>query len=170
MNRRSIVGLIIAVPAISPAVAFAQSSASTASLEDKHAAETLEAGAVALETSKIALAKATDINVKRFAQFEAAEQEAVASVVKAVSRFGDDKLSATDQATADRLNAMPAGKEFDQAYVKGQIEGHQKLLQIQEAYLSAGKEVTHRTIATLARGHIKEHLSNLEQLQKPMAG
>lgn len=170
MNRRSVFGLIAMAAAIAPAQAFAQSSAAAPSLEAKHAADTLEAGAIALETSKAALAKATDTNVKRFAQFEAAEQETVASVVKAASRLGDVKPPAEAKAMADRLTAMPAGKEFDQAYVKGQVEGHQKLLQIQEAYLAAGKDLTHRSIAMLARGHIKEHLAQLELLHKPAAG
>lgn len=63
------------------AAAAAQSSQSSVSVEAKHAANTLEAGAVALETSRSALAKATDPNVKRFAQFEVAEQENVAMIV-----------------------------------------------------------------------------------------
>src|SRR4051794_4384383 len=115
MNRRSAVKFAIASVFVPPA-AFAQTSASTPSLEAKHAADTLETGAVALETSKAALAKATDPNVKRFAQFEAAEQETVADVVKAASRLADVKPPPDAKAMIDRLNATPSGKEFDQAY------------------------------------------------------
>lgn len=68
----------------------------------------------------------------------------------------------------DSLSALPAGKSFDAGYVKAQIDGHKALLEIQEKYLSAGKDVTHRSIAALARGHIKKHLSVLEALEKAL--
>jgi putative membrane protein len=145
---------------------FAQSSQTSVSAEAKHAADTLQAGAIALETSRLALQKATDPNVKRFAGFEAAEQETMRSVLKNASRQEAPKLDNEGKAMVETLAGMPAGKSFDAAYVKGQIDGHNKLLGIQESYLSSGKDGTHRSIAALARGHIKEHLANLEVLEK----
>lgn len=68
MDRRSLLNISLAASLL-PAAAFAQSSQSSTSLEAKHAADTLDAGTVALETSRVALTKATDPNVKRFAQF-----------------------------------------------------------------------------------------------------
>ena len=166
MDRRTLVQLSLAA-SVMPAAAFAQSSQSSVSMEAKHAADTLEAGTVSLEVSRIALTKATDQNVKRFAQFEVAEQETVGTVVKAAARLSEaPRPSGDGKAMVDTMAALPAGKSFDAAYVKGQIDGHKKLLQIQEAYLSKGKDVTHRSIAALARAHIKEHLANLEILQK----
>lgn len=149
-----------------PTAAFGQSSQTATSLEAKHASDTLEAGSVALETSRIALTKSTDPNVKRFALFEAAEQETVATVVKAAARIPDAPQPPADgRAMIETMSGLPAGKSFDAAYVKSQIDGHRRLLEIQEAYLAAGKDVTHRSIAALARGHIKEHLATLEILQ-----
>lgn len=165
MDRRSLVQLSLAA-SLMPGAALAQSSQTSISMEAKHAADTLAAGTIALETSRVALQKATDPNVKRFAEFEAAEQETVASVVKAAARQEAPKPENDGKAMVETLAGMPAGKSFDTAYVKGQIDGHRRLLQIQEAYLSGGKDVTHRSIAALARGHIKEHLANLEVLQK----
>jgi putative membrane protein len=80
------------------------------------------------------------------------------------------KLSTEAQSMIDKLKAMPAGKEFDMAYFKGQMDGHTKVLKTQETYLDAGKEPTHRAIAMLAMGHIKEHMANLEAMKKTMAG
>ncbi|TCR68254.1 DUF4142 domain-containing protein [Bosea sp. BK604] len=166
MNRRSLIQSALAASLV-PTSVLGQSSQTTTSLEAKHASETLEAGTVALETSRVAMNKATDANVKRFAQFEAAEQETVAAVIKDAARISDaPKPSGDGKAMIDTLASLPAGKSYDLAYVKGQIDGHNLLLQIQEAYLSTGKDATHRSIAALARGHIKEHLANLEILQK----
>lgn len=169
MDRRSVVKLALASSLI-PAKAFAQSSQSKPSAEAKHAADTLSAGAVALETSRVAMNKASDAGVKRFAEFEAAEQETVATVVKAASRLDSTASSPDDEGKAvlESLSGIGSGKSFDAAYVKVQIDGHQKLLQIQEAYLANGKDTLHRSIAALARGHIKEHLANLELLQRQL--
>lgn len=172
MDRRTLIQTSLAASLL-PAAAFAQTSANRATPETRHAAETLEAGTVALETSKAAMSKAADAALKRFAEFEVAEQETIGKVVKAASRLPEanpPKLGSEAQAMIDKLKAMPAGKDFDMAYFKGQMEGHARLLKIQETYLTAGKDPTHRFIAMLAMGHIKEHLANLESIQKAMAG
>ncbi|MGX1742466.1 DUF4142 domain-containing protein [Bosea sp. NPDC055353] len=141
MKRRTLVQLSAAAILL-PTAAFAQSSQTSVSLEAKHAADTLEAGAVALETSRVALSKATDPTVKRFAQFEVAEQETVATVVKTAARLSvDPKPAETGKAVIDTLSAMQAGKSFDVGFVEVQIDGHKALLQIQEKYLSDGKDV-----------------------------
>lgn len=168
MNRRTIIQASI-IPFLGPTMAIAQSSANGMTPETKHAADTLEAGTVALETSKAALAKASDAALKRFAEFEVTEQETVAKVVKAASKMSESapaKLNAQATTTIDKMKSMPAGKEFDDAYFKVQVEGHTKLLEIQNAYLGAGKDVTHRSIAMLAAGHIKEHLANLQAMRR----
>ncbi|MEZ2410645.1 DUF4142 domain-containing protein [Bosea sp. RCC_152_1] len=169
MDRRTVVKLALA-SSIMPTGAFAQSSQSKPSAEAKHAADTLRAGALALETSRVAMKKASDAGVKRFAEFEAAEQETVGSVVKAASRLDPAAASPDDQGKAvlEALSGVGSGKSFDAAYVKVQVDGHQKLLQIQEAYLANGKDALHRSIAALARGQIKEHLANLDLLQRQL--
>ena len=167
MDRRSF--LQAAMVSALPSAAFGQSAPAGMSPEQKHAAETLEASAMLLEASRAAVTKAGDANVRRFAQFEAAEQDVVASVVKAatgMSETAPPPLSAEAKAMVEILKATPSGPEFDKAYVKGQVEGHQRLLQIQEVYLTNGKNQTHRSIATLIRGHIKEHLAQLELMNK----
>jgi putative membrane protein len=79
-----------------------------------------------------------------------------------MSETAEPKLSDGAKAMIAKIKAMPAGKEFEEAYFKGQVEGHTKLLEIQNAYLASGKDVTHRSVAMLAAGHIKEHLANLQ--------
>jgi putative membrane protein len=66
-----------------------------------------------------------------------------------------------------KLQQAKAGDAFDKEYVKGQIEGHQELLQIQERFLQ-GRPQNREAMnaAKLARGHIKEHLALLKDIQE----
>ena len=71
----------------------------------------------------------------------------------------------------------PAGKEvlatlkglngagFDKAYVAAQLDGHKKLLAIQEHYLKVGQNREHLSVAKLARGMINEHIDHLGTLK-----
>ena len=169
MNRRTLVQASIIIPFLGSTAAMAQTSANGMTPETKHAADTLEMGTGALETSRAAVSKVSDAALKRFAEFEVAEQETVGKVVKAASKMSETtapKLSAAATAMIEKMKGMPAGKEFEDAYFKGQVDGHTKLLEIQNTYLAAGRDVTHRSIAMLAAGHIKEHLANLQAMRR----
>lgn len=172
MNRRESLGALALIALASPASAQPAAATKLAGAEHIHTSETMEAGSVSLETSRVAISKSSAPGVKRFAQAESAEQETVASVLKTHAGL-DEKtkppMTAEGKAAIDRLHAVKTGPEFDKAYVAAQIEGHQHLLRIQETYLTNGKDATSRAIAMLARGHIKEHLMYLETLQKELA-
>ena len=49
-----------------------------------------------------------------------------------------------------------------------QTQGHQQLLAIQERYLQRGKDPASRAVAMLARGHIKEHLTQIDLLKRSL--
>jgi predicted outer membrane protein len=182
MNRRDAFTLVAAASLLPASLSAAQAQAQaqptgaqpgTGTQEAKYVTDTLMAGSSSLETSRVAISKATNPMVKRFAQFESAEQETIAQVLKDRANMADNakpKMEAEGKAPIDKLHDVKTGPDFDKAYVEAQLEGHQRLLQIQEAYLSNGKDQAHRIIATMARGHIKEHLANLEMIRKDMAG
>lgn len=177
MNRRI---LLAAVAAAAAAPAAAQTGpaspmggsaapapgAKLGNLEVEHGKKTTIAGAAALETSRIALQKARDPGVKQFAQFEVEEQTTLAGVLETVDpSYGAAKPDARAGDMLRVLAAMAPGPDFDKAYVKGQIEGHRTLMQIQEDYLKTGSNRERVTIAKLARGMIREHLALLEHIQ-----
>jgi putative membrane protein len=142
----------------------------------QHLQQTLAAGTVALQTSEIALQKAQNPMVKQFAQFERDEQTTIAEVLRSMQEpaaTASGGAASTPEIPADKANMMQqlqqakAGAEFDRMYIQGQVQGHQELLQIQERYLqSNSRNREHVNAAKLARGHIKEHLTRLQDIQK----
>jgi predicted outer membrane protein len=74
------------------------------------------------------------------------------------------RLLATRRSKMKKLEG--AGGDFDRGYVQAEIEGHNKLQQIQEAYISVGQNQGQVDIAKLVRGMIKEHLTLLADIDK----
>ena len=170
MNRRQTLRALSFAAIALPTASFAQTGERAA--EDEHMRATLDAGKTSLETSRIALSKATDPAVKRFAQLELAEQETLAEVFAPRidrSQAAQPKIDAEAKAAIDRVHAQQAGPAFDKVFLTEQMEGHRKLLAIQEAYLEKGRDPHQRGLALLIRGQVKEHILDLELIQKEKA-
>jgi putative membrane protein len=94
--------------------------------EMKHMRDTMMAGMVALETSRIALEKARNDQVKQYAQFEKDEQEGIAEVLKSMMDPASTssampmpmQLQGEDAAMVQKMRGMQAGAEFDRMYVR----------------------------------------------------
>ena len=178
MNRRHMLTTTVALaalPAMLASVARAQGTAMAP--EKKHAEDTKKVGSLSLATSRVAKEKATDPMVKAFAGWEVAEQETIADILKSMESEGkaegalkppsssevEAMLDAEGKATLDKLKAA-SGAEFDHAYVTAQLDGHRKLLAIQEEYLKVGQNREHLSVTKLARGQIKEHIDHLQMM------
>ncbi len=94
-----------------------------------------------------------------------AEQETIAEILRAemptASISGTEKhakMSSDKKAKMiDELKNAKDG-EFDRAYLKGQLEGHIKLLEVQETYIAKGKNKDHVNLAKLrARPNQRTH-------------
>lgn len=180
MNRRHMLKSTLALAALPTLLASAASAQDTASSpEKKHAEETKKVGSLSLATSRVAVEKANDSMVKAFAAWEVAEQETIADILKLMETDAkaegalkppseaevEAMLDADGKAALDKLKAA-SGAEFDQAYLAGQLDGHKKLLAIQEEYLKVGQNREHLSVTKLARGQIKEHIDHLEMMTK----
>ena len=186
MHRRQILaGAAGASLALVATAALAQSSSQPMAAgenEMKHDKDTGTVGALSLAESRVAETKATDAMVKQFAGFEVAEQETIADILMSMKADPAAAEGALKKPTEAQVAAMldPTGKAalaklegmsgaaFDRMYVTAQIDGHRKLLRIQEDYLKVGKNREHLAVAKLARGQIREHLALLENLQSKM--
>jgi len=135
----------------------------------QHREATLRVGSLAKQASQLALQRASHPAVKQFAGFEDAEQTTIAQVLTNTQNPPPAPLDANEVATLRQLQAA-AGPAFDQAYVQGQITGHQQLLGIQEAFLRGqpgmGTDAVH--VAMLARTVIQMHLTMLGDLERAL--
>jgi len=181
MNRRLMLTTLAAsafIPAVMAAPQlFAADSKTMGDAEKKHAEMTKMTGALSLATSRVALMNASGDMVKMFAKFEVAEQETIADILMSMTM--DKAQGALKVPTDSEVEAMldPAGKEmvtklkalkgadFDKEYLMGQLDGHKKLLMIQEDYLKVGQNREHLNTAKLARGMINEHIAHLEMMK-----
>jgi putative membrane protein len=145
--------------------------------EAQHMKDTMRVGSLSLETSRVALQKAQNASLKQFAQFEVAEQETIAEVLKSMqganvttgqgaapNAEAKGQLDEKGKQTLQKLQQAKSGPEFDKEYLQGQKEGHQELLKIQETYIRSGRQREAVNVSKLARGQIKEHLALLDNI------
>jgi len=161
----------VAIPAILTAFpALAQTTPAEGSGDQSdYVKQTLTVGTVALKTSEIAAEKATDPMVKEFATLEVAEQKTIASILSATEAGKTPpELPAEEQAKIDDLNAKEAGPEFDAAYIDGQIEGHNKLLQIQQTISGETEATVEAITARLAEQAVTSHLAMLNHIKSEL--
>jgi putative membrane protein len=194
MNRRLLLASIAtaaasrvaaqtSAPQQAPAQTIAPAAPAMGGMSDaqrKHINDTMAVGSLSLVLSRIALPKADNALLKQFIEFEIAEQETVADILKTLRTNGAPtgsieaptdaelmrNLDETGKASVEKLRASRAGSEFDHAYIQYEVEGHRKLLDIQEVYLKVHDNLDQTNIAKLARGMIKEHLTLLTGVQK----
>lgn len=128
-------------------------------------------GLLALVTSQMAQAKATSPAVKMFADAEVAEQQGISRALKDMNTTMP-LLNADQQIIVGKLKAAAKGREFDEAYMEGQIMNHKKLLMITENYLdntdsrsNASLERSSQSLAKMSLPVIKRHLKTAIDLE-----
>mgnify|MGYP004539096587 CR=1 FL=1 len=170
MFRRSI-PLALAGAALIPAMARAQAPAASANPQagtapnrmagmspDQLALRTHEAGAFSLITARVGVEKATNPDVKRFANFEVTEQEGVAQAMKLAGHNFPDHAPTGEKAQALQRLQAASGAEFDRMFLQVQEQGHQELLNLTTALMNSTAPAPDKITALLANGQVKEHL------------
>jgi putative membrane protein len=164
MDRRNAL-TVLAIAIASPSLALAREAMSEA--EKEHAMQTLAVGSVALETAKIAEDKAQNAWVKKFAQYEVAEQTTIASILKSMGAT-PAKLTQKQSEVITMAREAKAGPSFDEDFLANQLDGHKELLQIQDTYIDQGKDEGAVNLSKLARAQIKEHIDLIETIRKEL--
>ncbi len=199
MDRRALLGGLAAVVVALPALAQTSGSSSSTmpsagaggaamnamgDAEMQHMQQTMQLGMVALETSRIALNKAHNDDLKQFANFEVQEQTTLSEILRSMmdpsataatgstagqAAMPNVQMDASARDMIQKLQGQQAGAEFDKMYLDGQLQGHRNLLQVQERYLqSNSRNREHMNVARMARTQIREHIALLETMQKTM--
>jgi putative membrane protein len=167
MNRRL---LLASIATLSASRVVAQSTSPPApapsamtDAREKHIRDTTAFGSLSLLLSRMAKSKVTHPLLKQFVDFEIVPSGSTPSPSDAdLTQNLDD----TGKASVEKLRALKAGSEFDRDYIRYEVEGHRKLLDIQEVYLKAPDNLDQANVAKLARGMIKEHLALLADIDK----
>ena len=178
MNCRFLLASIAAA-SVSRVAAQTAAPSGLTDAQRKHINDTMAVGSLSLMLSRIARPKANNALLKQFVEFEIAEQETVADILKAIQTNAPtgsilaptdaelmQNLDDASKASVEKLRGLRAGTEFDHDYIQYEVEGHRKLLDIQEAYLKVHDNLDETNVAKLARGMIKEHLTLLTGVQK----
>jgi len=139
-----------ATPAASAGQAFADTAAASDAFE--------------IQTSQLAATKAKSAKVKSFAEqmikahtdSTAKLKAAAASAAPAITPA--PKMTAMQQQTLDNLSSK-SGAEFDTAYAKAQVDGHQMTLDALKAYSATGDVPTLKTFATNMVPIVTAHLN-----------
>ena len=201
MDRRALIGglaaALIAVPALaqtsgsssampSGAMSSNRTSGQMSQADMQHMQQTMQLGMVALESSRMAMNKVRNEDLKRFASFEVQEQTTLSEVLRSMMDPGATAATGSagnqaaqsgmamqmDASTRDMMQKMQnqqAGAEFDKMYLEAQLQGHRDLLQVQERYLQSNPQNReHVNMAKMARGQISEHIVMLQEMQKTM--
>ena len=180
--------VLVAVAAVAATASFAQSQSNptpggASGPDEQYIRQTMATGSLSLAASRMAEQTAQSDDLKEFAQFELAEQETLADILRSLQNTGpvDGTIKPPSEAEVERhldqrgreelqkMRAAPAGTEFDREYLEVQMNGHQELLRIQESYLNSqpnNRDIIN--VAKLARGMIREHLQLLADIGSQM--
>ncbi|MBB4000863.1 DUF4142 domain-containing protein [Aureimonas pseudogalii] len=162
MNRRNLITSLAgtAVVGLLPGAAVAQMRSAPA---DAAKLPALVGGDFSTATSKLAVHKASNPAVRKFAKLEIAEQAAVAKAFGATP--GSAGLRPDQVAIVETLTAA-TGPEFDRMYVDGQIAGHRELLTIHRRYARNGSDPMARGASLVGVTGIEAHLFLIENLKR----
>ena len=131
-----------------------------------------------IATSKIAVTKATNGDVRKFAQQMItdhtkmiAERNGIIKATGAQPAAGamDSSKAAADQMVT-ALNGTPKGAAFDTAYVNGQAMAHAATLTMVQKAQAAAQAPALKTALTGAIPVVSKHLDEARELQRKLNG
>jgi putative membrane protein len=154
--------------------------ADTARLTDAQISHILEtANTAEVEAGRMALGKARDARVKRFAQTMVdqhgdANKKLTSLMQKnnmtAAESSASQRLRSDAQNEAERLRAK-TGADFDQAYIDAQVKQHQEVLDtIDQKLLPSATNDELRSQLQQMRAHVATHLNEAQQIQASLGG
>lgn len=124
-----------------------------------------------IETSRLALSRSTNADVKQFAQRMVDEHTRTSASLKAAMATSGQTVNVATQldegmrSQLATLTALPA-TEFDRRYLELQVEGHQRALSLMQRYGSSGDVPALKAFASTNAPTISSHLDQARQLRE----
>ena len=130
-------------------------------------------GIAEVAAGKLAWQKGEAPGVREFGQRMVTDHskanDKLADLAKADNIPLPDMLDPEHQAMMDRLQAL-RGADFDRAYIAGQIQDHQRTVQLLEYEIGSGQDPDLKAFASEMVLHVIQHLQMAQALQAPLAG
>lgn len=123
-----------------------------------------------VQSSRMALDKAPDKDTKPFAQKMVKDHTKTSKELKGLVDSGKVKatlptaLDTEHQGKLDQMKGL-SGKEFDTAFDRAQLEGHQQAVALFENYAKNGDNPDLKKWAAKTLPHLKQHLKMAEKLK-----
>ena len=149
--------------------AGARSEAKAMNTAEHFAQELKSSGQFEIQSSQLALRTSSNDEIKKFAQkmiddHTAADQKLTETLKQANlpgPKYGMDQ----DSRGLVKQLAVFRGAAFDRAYVRDQIQGHEKAVELLAAYSKSGDNDALKQLASTLLPTIKEHLQMAEGLR-----
>ena len=162
MNRKTL-AFCAAVLCASPALTLAQPVTDPAAFATAAGSSNM----FEIESSEVALDKATKDDVRQFAQHMIDDHTAAGEKMKAAAAADGvtppAALADKEQAVLDKLQAAE-GAEFDAAYIAAQVAAHDEAVALFESFSENGQESALRGFAVETLPTLKEHQSMAHDL------
>jgi len=145
-----------------------------------------------IQAARVAATKATDSEVKQFAQKMQREHGRSAREIDQLAKQMNVNLQASGQhgqmvqslqqmaqQTSQQLNSTPKGPEFDRAYMDSQVQAHQTVLEnlqrIAGTSTTSGRDTTQgaagpQQAAQKMIPHVQQHLEEARRIQTRLGG
>jgi putative membrane protein len=124
----------------------------------------------------IAATKGTSAAVRNFGKQMVADHhkmrvqgEALAKKLKITpTPPADDNIPSDAQKEMDNLNSTAKGKDFDKAYIDGQVDDHKKVLDLAVKAMAQAQSTELKNLIQKAAPVVKGHLDKAESIQKTL--
>lgn len=144
---------------------------SRSSAPDAFIPEAAIGGLAEVEMSKMAVQKAKDPEVKRFAQQMVAEHTRANNELKALATRKNvappTELVAGYKTLAEKLAKLD-GADFDRAYMEGQVAVHEKIVIVFENQAARGVDAEAKALAAKNLPNLRKHQAAAEDLNKKL--
>jgi putative membrane protein len=122
-----------------------------------------------IQSSELALQKATDAKVKDFAKMMVSDHRAASDKLKSTVQSAQlpsppTELDDKHKKKIDKLQSS-SGREFDRAYLEVQLKGHKKAVELFSSYAKEGKNAELKNFAQQTLPTLEQHLKHVRTLE-----
>jgi len=141
---------------------------STVSSNDAAFVKTLAAGGMAeVETGKVAAKRASNNDVKKFAEKMVTDHSKTNDKLKSLAKARKVELPTSTTPEQQEKKAMleaQRGIAFDRQYIQSQVQAHEKTVQLLQQQIASGQDANTRQFAQEILPTVKHHLEMARQL------